>query len=234
MNETNDTISKYLKDLENKTFSIHDVKHKDPLTNEEIFTFDNMFIEDNNSALTFIYGENSSGKSFIARCFEIVAASRTPSKLPVRSMSVANRTSSGVEKAMIYGNESSQSTGETSFSVLKLAVRSLKEEPSVLIMDEPDIGLSSKYSRSLGRYIAELLLEKEKHGQAFIIISHNDAFLESIKKHYGKPYNSVGVNTQSTLQEWLDDDSEFSIEDLEQLPEIALAKWRGIAKIFGA
>lgn len=193
-----------------------------------------MNIVDNNSALTFIYGENASGKSFIARCFEMVARARKPSKLSVRSVSVANRTSSGVEKAMIFGNESEQSTGETSVSVMKLALRSLANESGegVVILDEPDLGLSPKYSRALGRYIAEFILEHEKNGKALFVISHNDTFIESVIKHYNNTYNSVGVDTDLTLREWLDDDSEYEMEDLDALKDIAIAKWRGIQKIF--
>lgn len=234
MSETKNFISQYLTDLKEHTYVIGDVVHKDPKTEEEVKTFGKMNIVDNNSALTFIYGENASGKSFIARCFEMVARARKPSKLPVRSVSVANRTSSGVEKAMIFGNESEQSTGETSVSVMKLALNSLANDSGdgVVILDEPDLGLSPKYSRALGRYIAEFILEHEKNGKALFVISHNDTFIESVIKHYNNPYNSVGVDTDLTLREWLDDDSEYEMEDLDALKDIAIAKWRGIQKIF--
>lgn len=234
MSETKNFISQYLTDLKEHTYVIGDVVHKDPKTEEEVKTFGKMNIVDNNSALTFIYGENASGKSFIARCFEMVARARKPSKLSVRSVSVANRTSSGVEKAMIFGNESEQSTGETSVSVMKLALRSLANDSGegVVILDEPDLGLSPKYSRALGRYIAEFIMEHEKNGKALFVISHNDTFIESVIKHYNNPYNSVGVDTDLTLREWLDDDSEYEMEDLDALKDIAIAKWRGIQKIF--
>ena len=234
MSETNNVISQYLKDLQEHTYAISDVKHVDPESKEEVYTFDKMKIENNSGALTFIYGENASGKSFIARCFEIVARNNKPNKISIRSVSVANRTAGGVEKAMIFGDESSQSTGETSVSVMKLAFRTIEKEDGdgVIILDEPDIGLSPKYSRSLGKYIAEFIMDQEQSGKAFFIISHNDTFLESILKHYKNPYNTVGIDTDLSIQEWLDDDSEYSFEDLERLSDVALAKWRGIQKVF--
>lgn len=237
MSTTKDFVSQYLKDLEEKIYAISEIQHKCPKEDKDVDTFGTMNIQDNNSGLTFVYGENASGKSFIARCFEIVARSRKPNKLPIRSVSVGNRTSSGPEKAFIFGDEKSQSTGETSFKVMELAFNSIAKEEDkdgVIILDEPDIGLSPKFSRALGKYVADFIKEHEKKNKAFFIISHNDTFIESVLKHYDSPYNSVGVDTDFSLREWLDDDSEYSIEDLKQLPELAFAKWRGIAKVFNS
>lgn len=232
--QTRKIMSKFLEDLREGTYVIAEIEHIDPKTEQSVLTFEKMNIVNNDSALTFIYGENASGKSFIARCFEMVARAATP-KLSCRSVSVANRTSSGVEKAMIFGNESEQSTGETSVSVMQLAFRSIAKEEGkdgVVILDEPDLGLSPKFSRSLGRYVAEFILQQEDKGKGFIIISHNDTFIESVIKHYNKPYNRVGIDTELSLEEWLEDDSELSIEDLEGLKDISIAKWRGIQKAF--
>lgn len=219
----------FLSRLQEKDFGLLDVDFKDPKTNELKKVFGTMNIVDNSSSITFIYGENASGKSLIARLYQSVIRSGNTNH-SVRSVSVANRTRSGIEKAMIFGDETEQSTGETSFKVMRLALNSLAKDSKegVVILDEPDIGLSAKYSRSFGKYIADFVKEHEQNGKQLVIISHNDTFLKSVIKHYEQPYNEIGVNTSMTLNEWLDDESDYSIEDLELLPSIALEKWRGI------
>lgn len=230
MNKTTEAISNFIERLQDKNFKLLDVTYTDPKTEENKEIFGTMNLVNNKSPITFIYGDNASGKSLIARLFESVVRSDKEANLSIRSVSIANRTSSGIEKAMIFGDEKEQSTGETSFKVARLGLNSLSKESKqgFVILDEPDIGLSSKYSRSLGKYVAKFLEENEENGKSLVVISHNDTFLESIIKHYNKPYNEVGVDTTLSLKEWLDDDSEFPLEDLELLPDVAISKWRGI------
>lgn len=59
-----------------------------------------------------------------------------------------NRTSNGIERSFVFGDEGSQSTGATSLSVaIKCLSITLKEDKdSLAILDEPDVGLSDYYN----------------------------------------------------------------------------------------
>lgn len=215
-----------------KDFALLNAKYENPKTQKEEEIFADMSFEFNDSNITIIYGENASGKSLISKVIQSVCRYNEEKRIPVRAVSVANRTSSGIEKAMIFGDESEQSTGETSFSVARLGLNSFKndEGQSILIMDEPDIGLSRKYSKAFGRYIVEGVNETNPEEKSVIIVSHNIDFIESILTHYGKPVNFIGVNTKMSLREWMDDESEYDVADLEMLKSVGVSKWRGISK----
>ena len=148
-----------------------------------------------------------------------------------RNVSMNERTSAGVKRAFLIGDEGSQSTGETSFTFLKKAFGGMEQEESelksVAIFDEPDLGLSSRYSRALGRYFAEKESELNEN-KAIVIISHSIEFIKSFIKHSETGISSLGVNTSSSLNDWLEDDTEQSIEELMGLTTLGRAKHSGI------
>lgn len=227
---SNTLMSFFLKNIKNENFVLSELEFKNPQTNEMEKIFKDLHVVDNKSRVTFIFGDNASGKSFIGRWLEMAAKQfKDKYDTSTRNVSVANRTSSGPQKAMIFGDEASQSTGETSFSVVKLGLDSIKKEekPSILILDEPELGLSPKYSKTFARYIVDQLESMDENKQ-IVIVSHNTIFIEAVLKHYNKPVNELGINVDGNLKDWVEDDTEYSIEDLMMLKEFAEAKWRSI------
>lgn len=227
-----DFMRTMLERIHEKDFAILSAKYENPKTKKEEEIFSDMSVSFNDSNITIIYGENASGKSFLSKIIQSVCRYNEEKRIPVRAVSVSNRTSSGIEKAMIFGDESEQSTGETSFRVAKLGLNSFKndEGQSILIMDEPDIGMSRKYSKAFGKYIIEEINDTNPKEKSVIIVSHNIDFIKSILLNYGKPVNYIGVNTKMSLNEWIDDETEYDVLDLELLKSIGIEKWRGISR----
>tara|TARA_B100002049_G_scaffold156523_1_gene116885 strand:+ start:37371 stop:38153 length:783 start_codon:yes stop_codon:yes gene_type:complete len=187
----------------------------------------------NNDANSLIlFGDNASGKSLICNLIEGIVAK----EYTARSMSIKNRTSSGVGRAFIFGDEGQQSTGETSIRAVKKALGGAEkeEEPSLIILDEPDLGLSSKYSRAMGRYIAQHIDALKEKGVYLILVSHSAPLIKAFIDESKDAPSTLGLNTDKAIEEWLDDDTEKSVDDLLSLSKIAMRKEMGIDKAFDA
>lgn len=208
-------------------------KRKSVLFNSKIddhYIFDNIYIENNNSKVTIIYGDNVSGKSLFAWLFEIYCVGKSSEKydrIPVRAAAMRNRTMSGIQRAIIFGDESDQSTGCTSLNVVIKCIQStLTGETGVAILDEPDIGLSERYSGALGHYIANCANDFKEHG--LVLISHSKTLIKSFLQHYNQPVSYLGVDTSLNYNDWCNTQSVATIEELLQLKEIGFKKQRAI------
>lgn len=216
--------------LNNKTFKFLSANYAD-----ESPVFENLYLENNQSKLTIIYGDNASGKSLFGRIAESHARK---SKIHVRSASMNNRIGNGdieksFQRAMIFGDQSVQSTGATS---LKVAIKCLRATlsddqdsiTSLSILDEPDIGLSDRFSTTLGLYISQQLKLFNQSG--IILICHNKQLIERLLNDYQLPVNFVGINTHLNYFDWYNSLQEATIEELLQLDNIGFKKESAIDK----
>jgi ABC-type molybdenum transport system ATPase subunit/photorepair protein PhrA len=211
--------------VKNKEFICTRAEFLNPFTDTRQPVIEHLSLSINDNANTMVlFGDNASGKSLI--CNLIESNVRKKSKHPIRAMSVGNRTSKSMSRAFIFGDEGRQSTGETSIRVIQKALNSAKSDnvPSLLIFDEPDLGLSSKYSRALGRYLAEQATELKSAGVYIIIISHNVPLLNTFIEALDDAPSYVGLNTTSTLDQWLTSDEEKTIDELLSLTQISRRK----------
>lgn len=214
----------YFDCLNNKTFKFLSANYanRSPV-------FDNLYLENNQSKLTIIYGDNASGKSLFGRIAESYARK---SNIHVRSASMNNRVGNGdieksFQRAMIFGNQSVQSTGATS---LKVAIKCLKSTlsddnesiTSLSILDEPDIGLSDRYSTTLGLYISQQLKIFKQSG--IILICHNKQLIDRLLSDYQLPVNFVGINTNLNYSDWYNSLQEATIEELLKLDDLGFRK----------
>lgn len=195
--------------------------------NDGELVFEHLTLEaQENAKVAIVYGDNAAGKSFIGKLVETVARSQN---IHCMSAAVRNRTSSGVAKAMVFGDEETQSTGQTSLSVMQLALKTANNDDKdcLITLDEPDIGLSRKYSKALGKYLASQANSLPEN-KMFIVITHNIDMLQSYLDDLSVPFLTLGVNTDKTLSEWMSDDTDALLGDFEKLNDIALQRWRAI------
>lgn len=219
---------KFLTEVDNKTYRLFDAQNED---GTDIFQQCAVNIQSKSNVL-IIYGENCSGKSLFANILEMIARNE---KVGVRSASMKNRTRSGIEKAMILGDESRQSTGETSVSFAKKSLNSTLEEKEKLvlsILDEPDLGLSDYYSGAFGQLIAQTS-NQFKQKQGLVIISHSKKLMSAFLKHNNQSISTLGINTELTLEEWLGKDDSATVEELENLVEMGKKKEISIIRALG-
>lgn len=194
--------------------------------------FEDIVIEEHNNNVLIIFGENASGKSLFST---VVDQSAREEDIEIRNSCMRNRTSGGISRAFVFGDESCQSTGETSFSVAKKALDSTlnTDKSAIAILDEPDVGLSDYYAPAMGKYIAECCL-KMNENQGVVLVSHSKLLIKSFLNTLGYSVNTIGINVKNDLHLWMDDKSEASVEELLNLSSYAknkeMAIHREIAK----
>lgn len=185
-----------------------------------------------NSRAVIVYGDNASGKSLVGR---ILVYEAGENDIEARSVSMAHRvTSSGLARVAVYGGESEQSTGVTSYKAAQRGINATACEPdlkSLLVLDEPDVGLSNRYAKALGKHIADSFnsMGDEKY---LVLVTHNESLLRGFLEAYKRPMATLGVGTKQTLTDWLDNPDECSIEELVDLEKLAFKRWSAFDRQF--
>lgn len=177
--------------------------------------FNHFNLNEGSERIAIIYGANASGKSYIARLIE----ESLRSEIPVRNVCMKNRASGSIESTLVFGREGKKSTGEASVAVMCKALESAKSDKgeSLVILDEPNLGLSKRFSKALGQYLSTFVNEnKNIH---LLLVSHDDNFLKSFQNGLEEMPTTCGVNTKMNLQEWFDDEEVATMEELLNLPE---------------
>ncbi len=191
--------------------------------------------------LVVVTGENASGKSLFVRAAAALLQQDGSSALPV-SVSIRERTGAGsfemggLRRVMMFGDEQEQSTGATSVGAVKTAFNNLgRPEGSLLILDEPELGLSESYAGALGEYIGRQALEMPRACLGIIVATHSRPLVRGLAAGFGKlPAHaavSAGTPARAGLAQWLEAGERHTVEDLLALQDIALDRWRRTNKL---
>ncbi|MEG0869648.1 MAG: hypothetical protein RSG77_21785 [Hafnia sp.] len=174
-------------------------------------------------------GINASGKSILSSVIGTVAKTCGYTR---RTVSMNNRTASGFERAMIFGDESDSSTGVNSVSAVINGIKSsmTNDTPAVLILDEPDIGLSEEYSGALGEYIAQNVMQPDHNLKLVVVISHSrPLFRRLLKAIPFEPHTVFLGDKNKNFMDWLlQPVGHFGPEEIELLKTRGRETWRAI------
>jgi hypothetical protein len=185
-----------------------------------------------------IVGENASGKSVF---FQVMAgrARQEHALLPV-TISIRERTGagsyemSGMRRIMMFGDESQQSTGATSYNVIQSGFHNATkpDTPAMLLLDEPEMGLSDGYARALGHYIGREALAAPPSLAGVVVVTHSRPLVDSLCMMAGISPLFVNLNpAPAPLLDWLETDEVRSIDDLKTLREMAIARRHAVANL---
>ncbi len=182
-------------------------------------------IEDGMANLVVVAGDNGSGKSYFVEWMRGWGRGNHGLQETI-CISIRVRTGaghsdmSGMRKSMVFGDEDVQSTGETSVAVALRAMHNMKSREEsgyrcLMILDEPEIGLSSAYSFAFGELIAQKLAEIPCKSTSLVIVTHSRTFVTGLMKQLQQKPSFVYMGeAPQTLNEWLKGDQPRSVEDL--------------------
>lgn len=151
--------------------------------------------------LIVILGDNASGKTFLGRIIHGVCGLK---KIECLRVGMELRTSPGIARAFVYGDESYQSTGYISAKSVTTGILTCqkRENPHVIVWDEPDLGLSDNAAAGLGIVIREFAQNLPAKTIAAVVTTHSKPLVLQFKDM--KPtYIHVGVTKPRTVDEWL-------------------------------
>ena len=159
------------------------------------------------SPLTIITGQNGSGKSFIRKCLQSVYIKKADIKIEVIHISMSARTGSlqdynPLAKVFMYGDEGEDSTGYNSVHLVEGSLRTSRgrDNKHVIILDEPDTGMSEEMSAGIGKLLSDFMKDKPENLLGLYIISHSRYLLKQLLYH--KP-NHINTSGDETLEEYL-------------------------------
>lgn len=179
-----------------------------------------------------ISGENAGGKSLFCRALQGMVRNRSKdAKTPVEVMRVGMdmRTTSGIQRAIMFGDENDDSTGKISISCLLSGMNTARgrENPHWLILDEPDIGVGEGYRRAIGELFADFGQDLPANTLGFMVVTHAREIAEPMVAA-GASSVRVGPDLRP-VAEWLAaGDLPKTREDLEALAATALGRFRAI------
>lgn len=192
------------------------------------------------SRVIVITGANASGKSLAFRSLHRLGVNAEVSPI---TLSIRERTGAGtfemasMRRAMIYGDEHAQSTGATSVTVISKGFANVVQRleatppsPSLLMLDEPEIGLSEGYARALGRYLAEQVTALPAAAPGLVVVTHSRPMVEALVASLGTAPIFIHMGpTPMTLDTWLTIPEDRSVADLMALVEEGRAGRRRFA-----
>lgn len=181
--------------------------------------------------LLLVVGPNASGKSMLVQMMAQVGRD-APFKWSPVTVSIRERTGSGssdvsgMRRAMMFGDESRQSTGATSVRVTETAFRNVwmgeLERPRLLFLDEPDMGLSEDYAHAMGLLIGTRTQEvfpEWRPASGVVVVTHSRCLARGLLASGIHPsFISMG-SPETTLEKWLNTPTHRTLDELLSLPE---------------
>lgn len=192
--------------------------------------------------LTVIVGDNSSGKSLLFRM--IAERCHIDKVLPV-TVSIRERTGSGMSdisglrRAFMFGDETESSTGATSAQVVKTGFRSAKKEggAALLMLDEPELGLSESYAAALGDFIGQVVrapfgdTAMDETCGGVVVVTHSRPLVQGLLGGLRGTPTFVNMGGEQDLNDWLAKPKLHTAHDLAKLAEAASSGRRLVREI---
>ena len=186
----------------------------------------------------FVVGENASGKSLMFRV--IAAFAKRDNDLIGITISIRERTGSGLNemsgmrRTMMFGDEHEQSTGAASANVVDSGFRnaSMYGGKTILMFDEPELGLSDGYAGALGAFIAQKTVEIGEGTHGVVVVTHSRSLVQGFVDEFGQEPTFIDMSREPTsLRYWLVRPEHRTVEDLLALREIARDRKKAVQVI---
>jgi len=159
-----------------------------------------------------VAGDNACGKSLFRRFLSGFLGMYYKEKkinAGVVDISQEARSRSGdISKCFIYGDENYESTGQITCHSILGCFHNIKNNESwdekVLIIDEPEIGLSEESQLGLATYIKTELQTCPAKLRGVVIITHSRYIVSELKDVEGFKFHYIGEKKYKDAEAWLD------------------------------
>mgnify|MGYP001627284068 CR=1 FL=1 len=137
------------------------------------------FEDGDHDRLLLVTGGNASGKSFACRYLHQRA---TETKVEFMRIGMGLRTQQGMERAFVFGNEKTSSTGQISGKVLRAGEFNCRERghDHFICFDEPDIGMSDEMQDATGQFLARFGSTLPERTLGLVIVTHSRAIAKRL------------------------------------------------------
>lgn len=156
--------------------------------------------------LCLVLGDNATGKSMVRRLLMHAVKEQKFEPIPLSMQGRSGDGGFGL-KGMVYGDEDWKSTGHNSVQTVQTMIKTSegRAKDHVVCLDEPDIGLSDRWARSLGRALYEFMSKPPVHLVALFLTTHRVSLVRELLLL--KPHVLlVGPEWPQNLEDWLTGD----------------------------
>jgi hypothetical protein len=188
--------------------------------------------------VVLVTGSNASGKSVFFRVLAMLA--KDQAKATGITLSIRERTGSGTyemaafRRSMMYGEEHEQSTGACSVHTVDKGfsnARRYAEEgtPVVLMLDEPEMGLSDDYAAAMGQWLAEkaqAMTHQKELG--LVVVTHSRPLVKRLVQALGQAPTFVNTDGPQTVEQWLKAKPVRTVEELLALDTVGMERRRAM------
>lgn len=181
-----------------------------------------------------VTGENAGGKSLAFLILNtLVRNFGKADKIDVLVMDIGmhRRAASGIQRAFMFGDEDTDSTGNISIRVMQTAIEnSRKQDYHYLMLDEPDIGVGEGYHNAIGKYLADFAADLPEKCLGLVIATHSRKIARNLVDA-GASSLRLGGDLRE-VREWIMmGDIEKSLEELLALKEVTHERFKGVSKM---
>lgn len=199
------------------------------------------WVSDGDERIVLVVGSNASGKSLFVQVMASIGR-KAPFNWPPVSVSIRERTGSGMSdmaamrRSMMFGDETKQSTGATSVRVTETAFKNIwngEDQPRLLILDEPDMGLSEDFAHAMGQLIGTRTQEQFPEGKprsGVVVVTHSRSLVRGLIASGMRP-SFVSMEVSQSLDEWLSEPKVRSLDELLALPSAAHQRRRTVMQL---
>lgn len=197
-----------------------------------------------NARALVVVGDNAEGKSLLVQVLSGWA--HKEAQMAPLTVSIRERTGSGLHemggmrRAMMFGDESAQSTGHVSVSTANRAFSSAEGwardgKKPFMVLDEPDMGLSEGYAAAFGTHLARRLHAMPEDVR-LVLVSHSRALVGAFRAECqalgaGRPHFTFLGAEPWGFDRWLATAPTHSVDDLLALGERAQERRRTVARM---
>jgi hypothetical protein len=195
-------------------------------------------IDKGEKKLLLVIGDNAEGKSLITS--QMLSYAHKNSDINGYNIGMQARTRGGIERSFVYANENVCSTGFSTVLSVTGGIRNCvshskdSHHQMMLVLDEPTLGLSDRYERPMGEYIANTIKENKEldNFKGIILVTHSKELVRSLINNDVFPtVVYVGDNFKS-LNEWLNTSEHATLEELLGIYDKGNAKKRSVKDFF--
>jgi hypothetical protein len=182
-----------------------------------------------------VTGENAAGKSLAFMLINQLGrnfAKEDKIALEVMDIGMGRRTTSGVTKAFMFGDENIDSTGNISIKVMQTAVSTSKNQTNFhyLMLDEPDIGVGEGYHNAIGKFLSNFANDMPEKCLGLVVATHSRRIAEKLLDA-GASSLRLGGDLRP-VREWVrNGDIEKSLEDLINLKDVSGHRFRAVSRM---
>lgn len=188
------------------------------------------------SRVLLIAGDNATGKSLMIR---VLASRLNEDKIEPLQVSMKYRTMAGMHRCFMFGplGDAEDSTGNVSLTAIRGALNAAenRESPCWVMLDEPDTGLADGYCAAMGTYLANFGNRMPLNRcQGMSVVTHSRKLISSMLFTLEKTPHFLcfaDYKDDDSLQAWLDDERDRSVEELMALSGSSNGLFRDIDKV---